>query len=113
MDFKTHAPARREGTALQPNIHILQASLGSGRLLLLSAMNTRSSHLDSARQPTGVPQLALLLSLLNIPHAAIGMGSEEAERGKKTNTRLDGRLISVSDGDPELWHANYPCSAHT
>jgi hypothetical protein len=36
----------------------------------------------SARQPTGVPQLALLLSLLNIPHAATGLGSGEAERGK-------------------------------
>ena len=76
-------------------------------------MITRSSHRDSARKPSGVPQFALLLSLLNIPHAAIGLGSGEAKRGKKANSRLDGRFFSVSHGDPELWHANSPCSAHT
>jgi hypothetical protein len=54
---------------------------------LCSALSRVSpvSSPDSARQPAGVLQLALLLSLLNNPHAAIGLGSEEAERGKKEN----------------------------
>jgi hypothetical protein len=51
---------------------------------------------DSARQPTGVPQLALLLSLLNIPHAAVGLGSGEAERGKNTPPPLKDEEITRS-----------------
>jgi hypothetical protein len=39
MNFKTHAPARKEGTTLQPNIHKINAFLNSKRTVPHSPYN--------------------------------------------------------------------------
>ena len=47
------------------------------------------------------------------PHAAFSSGSGEAEKGKKTDSRIDGRFFSVSHDDPELWLAHPHCSVRS
>jgi hypothetical protein len=48
-----------------------------------------------------IPDLRLFLTALSLYQQRTGY------------SRLDGRFFSVSHDDPELWHANSPCRAHT
>jgi len=45
MNFKTHAPARREGTTLQPNIRNLYGNVGKRRTFCLERTKAFFGHI--------------------------------------------------------------------
>jgi hypothetical protein len=46
MNFKTHAPARREGTTLQPNIHTLSRNIPQNKLKLSTLSGVTAQGYD-------------------------------------------------------------------